>query len=131
MHIEHAAQIHHIEHFQAEVAQVVVHLRPEFRRRLRRQPGSVVAAPGADLGHDRETVAVGMQRLANDLVGDVRTTEIAGVDVVDAQFDRLAQQRDSGGAVLGRPEDTGAGQLLCSQRAAMPASAMRNGWSRT
>ncbi len=48
-----------------------------------------------------------MQRLADELVGDIRTVVVAGVDVVDAARDRLAQHRDRGLAVLGRPEHPG------------------------
>ena len=81
---EHAAQVDHLEHVEAEVAQVVVHRLGQLGGREGRQPGAVLAAPGADLGDDDEVVGIGMQRLADDLVGDVRAVEIAGVDVVDA-----------------------------------------------
>src|ERR1700744_4140296 len=52
-----------------------------------------------------------MQRLANDLVGDVRTVEIAGVDMVDPARHGGAQDGECGGAVLGWPEDARAGKL--------------------
>ena len=48
----------------------------------------------AHLGNDHEIVPVGMQCLPDDLVGDMRAVEIAGVDMVDAAFHRLAQHRD-------------------------------------
>ena len=52
-----------------------------------------------------------MQRLADDLVGDVRAVVVARVDVVDAARDRLAQHRDRGRAVPRRAEHTWAGEL--------------------
>ncbi len=48
-------------------------------------PGALVVAPRADLGHQRQFLGVGVQRLADELVGDVGAVELCGVDVVDAQ----------------------------------------------
>ena len=58
-----------------------------------------------------EVVRIGVQRLADQLVGDVRAVEVAGVDVVDAARHRLAQHRERRVAVLGRPEHAGPGEL--------------------
>ena len=74
-------------------------------------PGGVVAARGAHLRDDHEILGIGMQRLADDLVGDMRAVEVAGVDVVDAGRDRLAQDGDRRVAILGRAEHAGAGEL--------------------
>ena len=52
-----------------------------------------------------------MQSFLDDLVGDLRAVEVAGVNVVDAGSDRLAQDGDGFGAVAGRAEDVGAGEL--------------------
>ena len=52
-----------------------------------------------------------MQRLLDELVDHVRPVEVAGVDVVDAAGDGLAQHRERGVAILGRPEDARPGQL--------------------
>ena len=52
-----------------------------------------------------------MERLADDLVGDVRTVEIARVDMIDPARHRLAQHRDRTVAILGRAEHAGAGKL--------------------
>ncbi len=48
-----------------------------------------------------------MQGLTDDLVGDVRSVEIARVDVGDPECDHLAQQRDRGCAVAGGPNTPG------------------------
>jgi len=45
-----------------------------------------------------------MQRLADELVGDMGAVEIAGVDMIDAALDRFAQHRQRFTAVLGRTE---------------------------
>ena len=52
-----------------------------------------------------------MQRLADDLVGDVRAVVVTRVDMVDAAFDRRAQHRDRAGAILRRSEDPFPGEL--------------------
>ena len=52
-----------------------------------------------------------MQRLADQLVGDVRAVEVAGVDVVHAARHRLAQHGERRVAILGRTEDAGPGEL--------------------
>ncbi len=52
-----------------------------------------------------------MQRFADQLVGDVRTIEIAGVDVVHAARDCLAQHGQRRAMILGRAEHAGAGEL--------------------
>jgi hypothetical protein len=84
MDIEHDAQVDHVEGVQAEVAQIVVHGLGQLLRRERRTPRGIVAAQRADLGDDDEIVAIGVQRFADDLIGDVRAVEVAGVDVVHA-----------------------------------------------
>ena len=52
-----------------------------------------------------------MQRLADQLVGDVRAVEVAGVDMIDAGRHGRAQHRDGTVRVLRRPEHAGPGQL--------------------
>src|SRR6202041_626181 len=42
---------------------------------------------------------------------DVRTVEVAGVDMIDSARDRFAQHRDGAAAVLRRPEHTRSGEL--------------------
>ena len=56
-------------------------------------------------------VRVRRERLADDLVGDVRPVEVGGVDVGDAELDGLAKHGDCCVAILRRAEDSGAGEL--------------------
>src|ERR1700683_3020671 len=76
-----------------------------------RVPSRVWPTPGADLGDDHKVVGIGMQRLTDELVGHMGPVEVAGVDVVDAARDRLAQHRDRGIVVLRRPEHARSGEL--------------------
>ena len=78
------------------------------------QPPVVVATP-ADLAHQGQVVRVWIQRLADELVGDVGTVELGGVDVVDAELDRPPQHRQRLVAVPRRPEHAGPGQLHCAE----------------
>lgn len=48
-----------------------------------------------------------MQCLTDQLVGNARTIEVAGVDVIDAARHRCAQHRDCALVVLRRPEYAG------------------------
>ena len=52
-----------------------------------------------------------MNGFFDDLVGDVRAVEVAGIDVVDAGFDGFAQNGDGGRAILRRAKDMRAGEL--------------------
>jgi hypothetical protein len=47
-------------------------------------PGTIGAAARTDFSHDRQIIGIRMQRLLNDLIGYMRTVEIAGVAVVHA-----------------------------------------------
>ena len=52
-----------------------------------------------------------MKCLANKLVGDMRTVEIAGVDVVHPARNRLAQDGDGRGAIFRRAKYARSGKL--------------------
>ena len=74
-------------------------------------PGLVFAAAGAYFGDDDETRGVGVERLLDDLIGDVRAVEVAGVDVVDSGGDGFAQDCLGGVYIAGGSPDVGAGEL--------------------
>ena len=52
-----------------------------------------------------------MQSLVDQVVCDVRAIEIAGVDVIYAMGNRLAQDGQRRVMILGRAKHTGAGEL--------------------
>jgi hypothetical protein len=100
-----------IEGVEVEPLQVVVHLLAQLSRGPREHPAAGGVPYRADLGDDAQVIRVRRERLADDLVGDVGPVEVSRVDVVDAEFDRGAQDGDRLGPVGRRPEDPGAGQL--------------------
>ena len=51
----------------------------------------MVVALGADLGHEHQVLGVRVEGGVDQLVGDVGSVELGGVDVVDAHLDRAAQ----------------------------------------
>ena len=108
------AQIDDLEPVEAQVAQVVVHRFRQVCGRGRRVPRLVGAAPCAEFRDDDEVVRVQMQGFADQLVGDVRTVDIAGIDVVDVARHGLAQHGKRGRTILGRTEDAWAGELHCA-----------------
>jgi len=67
--------------------------------------------PGGHLAHDRQAVAIGVQRLADELVHRARPVVLRRVDVIDSGRDGRAQHRQRLLAVARRPEDPVAGQL--------------------
>ena len=109
--VTHHAEVDHVQHVDPQIAQVVVNRLGQLGRALGRVPRRIRAAHRAHLRHDHEAVRIGMQSLADQLIGDVRTVEVAGVDVVDAGRHRLAQHRERRVAVLGRPEHTAPSEL--------------------
>jgi hypothetical protein len=52
-----------------------------------------------------------MKRVANELIGDVRAIEIAGVDVVDPPRDRLAKHGEGRVVILRWAEYARSGEL--------------------
>jgi hypothetical protein len=70
-------------------------------------PGFIFTSASAHLGDDHQTVWIGMERLLDDLIRDVRTVEVAGVDVVDPQRDSLSQYRDCNVNIARRPPTCG------------------------
>src|SRR5450830_1873217 len=105
------AQVDHVQRAQSKVAQIVRHGAAQLLRAWRGQPFTLVVAARADLGDQGQLGGIGMQRLLDDLIGDMRAIEVGGVDVVDAGSDGGAQYREAGGAILGRTEHARAGQL--------------------
>jgi len=74
-------------------------------------PGFIRTSPGCNFGHDHQAVTVRVQRFADDLVGDVGTIKIAGVDVIDAVLDSILKNFYGLLVVLRWPENAGSRQL--------------------
>ena len=77
-----------LEPSQASLAGLDQVVRPAVLRPL---PGT--GALEAALGRDHEIIRVRRQRLADELLADVRTVGVGGVDEVDAELDRAPQHR--------------------------------------
>ena len=71
MHVEHETQIDDLERVHAEIAQIVVHRACKLGLRHGRIPRAIVTALRTDLGDDHKLLGIGMERFADDLVGDV------------------------------------------------------------
>jgi hypothetical protein len=105
------AEVDDVQLVEAEVLEVLVNRSAKLVGRARRGPPTLGVAAGANLRHDPQILGVGVERLPDDLVGDVRAVVVARVDVVDSQRDGLAQDSDCLIAVGGRAKDVGSGQL--------------------
>jgi len=68
-------------------------------------------APPADLCHELESLGIGMQRFADQVVDHVRSVVLRRVDVVDAELDGSAQHGPRGIGVARRPEHPRTGEL--------------------
>ena len=52
-----------------------------------------------------------MKRVLDNLIGHMRTVVVAGINMVHARVDGLAQNGNGGRDISGRPEDAGSGKL--------------------
>ena len=67
------------------------HLLAQVRRVAERRPDARALPGQPGLGRDDDVVGVGVQRLADQLLGDVRAVGVGGVDEGDAELDGAAQ----------------------------------------
>ena len=94
-----------------------MHRRRQVFIRHGQVPRAFRAAPRADLGDDYQVFGIRMKCFADELIGDVRPIVVAGVDVIDAARDGVAQPGERGfvvdvisghipweGAIAGRRE---------------------------
>ena len=89
--VEHAAQVHHVQHINPQVTQVTVDGFGQFITGEGGEPRAALTTPRAHLGHDHQIFGVRMQRFTDQLIGHVRAVKITGVDVIDAAGDCFAQ----------------------------------------
>ena len=94
-----------------ERAQVVLEALTQILGTVPRQPPALLVASRAELGHQPEVVGVGIERVVDQLVDDVGAVVLGGVDVVDAELDRAAQDRVGRVGVARRAEHAGPGEL--------------------
>jgi hypothetical protein len=73
-------------------------------------PGLVSTATVTQFGNDHEAVRIRMECLLDKLIG-LRTVLVAGVDMVHAGLNCLAQNSDSGIDVTRWSPDAGSGKL--------------------
>ena len=108
-------QVHRAELLDLEAAEVVLHAGAELLGPLRRNPGAVGVPVGADLADEHQVVGVWVQGGVDELVGDVGSVVLRGVDVVDAELDRASEDGEREVSISRRPEDAGAGELHGSE----------------
>ena len=105
------AQVDQIHPLTSQRAQVVLDARAELGRQQSRVPSPDIVAAAPDLGHELEGLRIRVQRLADQLVDDVRTVVLRGVDVVDPELDGAAEDRAGTFGIARRSEHAGACEL--------------------
>ena len=96
---------------QAEGREIGLDSGTELLGSLGGQPPALIVSRCSNLGHNDQRIGVGKERLPQELVGHVGSVELRGVDVVDPGVDGPAEYRQRDIPILGRPEDTGTGEL--------------------
>jgi len=102
---EHQPQIGDLDHVDAQIVEVVVDGGGQLVAREGGVPRRILAAPRSEFGDDGEVGGIGVERLADDLVGDVRAVEVACVDVIYPRLDRGAQHGNGFAVVVWWTED--------------------------
>lgn len=126
VHIEHRAEVHSVKLFDAEVAQVIVDGGDQLRRRACLDPGPIATPASTDLRDQRQIIRVRMQSFTDNLIGDVGSVEVAGVDMIDPAGDDLTQDCDSLGSIARRAEDALSGKLHGAIAHALHRTAAKN-----
>ncbi len=104
-------EIDDIQSVEAEVPEVVVNAVDELLAGKSRNPRLVFTPARTQLGDDDESFRIGVERPFDDLIGDMRTIEVAGVDVIDAARNGFPQYRDRSVNVARRSPHVWAGKL--------------------
>lgn len=105
------SEVDQVEDVEAEGLEVVVDLAAQIFGSAGCRPAALFVAGRAHLGQDVQRLGIGVQCLADQLVGDARPVGVAGVDVCDTEGDRFTQHGQGTLAIGGRPHDPRAGQL--------------------
>src|SRR4029077_20017782 len=104
-------QVDDIDPLHLEASQVRLDPGSQLVGALRGDPAALPVTRSADLGDQHQVLWVWMERSVDQLVGDVGTVILGGVDVVDAELDCPAQQREGRGPIARRSQHTWTGQL--------------------
>ncbi len=104
-----AVQLPEIDLVDAQPVAAAMRLANEIVGIAVRLPGIRTRAPQAGLRRDMDAPAIGMQRLANELLRHVGPIGVGRVDEVDAEFRDSPQRRQRLGPVAGRPPDSRTG----------------------
>src|ERR1700686_697960 len=83
----------------------------QFLTGKRMNPGLVFTSPSTYLGHDHKVIRIRMKGLSNDLVGDMWTVIVAGIDMIDAGRNRLSQNSHRNVDIIRWSEHSGTGKL--------------------
>jgi len=108
----HQAQVHGGELLDPKRAQVVLDTAAQLLRSVGGQPRLLLVPPCPHLAHQDQVVGEGVQRLAQELVRDIRAVELGGIDVVDAQLDRSPDDSDRLLMVTGWAKHAGPGSCM-------------------
>jgi hypothetical protein len=106
----HHAQVHGRQPVGAERGQVVLDALAQLVAFVEPQRCAISVA-GGYLAHNRQTVRIGVQRLADELVHRARPVVLRGVDVIHSGRDGRAQHPQRLLAIPPRPEDPVPGEL--------------------
>ncbi len=106
----HVAQVHDVEPLEPQRAQIVLGALAQLLGAERGRPALVRQALAAELGGDHQIARVRVQRLGDQPVGDERAVVPGGVDEVDAQLHRAAQDAARARRIVGLAPDVLAGQ---------------------
>ena len=104
-------QVDEVHALDLQRAQVVLDAGAQLGRALGRQPRALRVAARTDLRDELQALGVRVQGLADEVVDDVGTVVLRGVDVVDAELDRAPEHGAGGVGVARRPDDVRTGEL--------------------
>src|SRR5262249_51041489 len=93
------------------ISKIVMNRINQFLPGKSMNPGLVWAAAGADFRNDHQMVGIGIKRLLDNLIRDMRTIEIARIDVVHSGFDSCPQNTDGTIRIAGWSPNLGTRQL--------------------
>ena len=132
--IVHEAQIDDGKMVDGQASQVVLDSLRELRRRIEAQHPARQVPSRANLADQRQSLRVWMQRCPDELIRDIGTVELGGIDVIDAEFRGAPQNRNRLAAVSRRPEyprDLAAAwrRSRCVTRLPAPGDSAARDWS--